>query len=332
MDPDNNGNTMMTIDDIIRQLGPSKVTVPINYNKFVQGSKDRITIDHSNQKQQSVSENHPIHLYDRIKCAHINIRGPPPPKQQSAPNSLLSTVAVVENTTRTNTTDPKNIVPHVSREQHFVEIECDSNGFCRVYDKLIGNRFLYSTLQIADPKVSILKLDGLLSAISKFKEDLAKNLGGEKNLFKKLGFSRKKTLTLETMQKIINADDFDSKVTTDVMTYIAKLLKINICILDIEEIDRIDVEGGDDATGWLLLKSKSWEYYGDANDKTCKIIDADTLKQTITTLYTSKHQISKQGIKNMKIQDLRKIAKFFGVKASGKAEITDELMRIDSII
>lgn len=74
-----------------------------------------------------------------------------------------------------------------------------------------------------DPLVTLKSKEEICKLVSKFRDDLANNLA---QVYKSYGFSRKRKITLQSMQESIRNDLFDEYV----LTYMSKMLKKNIVV------------------------------------------------------------------------------------------------------
>ena len=305
----------VSIEHIIANLGPSKVTVPIKYSRFIQGCKDR-------ESKPSICTfgEHPFDIYERIKGSsgssklresNKTIRSVQPSQQHHFQPPAPQQQQVVS----------KPLAPC------FIESTKDKDGFLSI-SNICDNTLVFFILQAIDSKVGVLKIEDVHAELSKFKKDLAKNLGSDKQLFKKYGFSRKKTLNLESMQTAIDVQNSDASMTDDIIMYLAKLAKINMCIIN-STFERKDVECGDEMSRWLVFKQSSEGYALYSHSEFASI---NELNAFMIQLHITNNHVSKQGIKNMKIQDLRKLAKLFGIKSSSKADITTSLLEIKDIM
>ena len=104
----------------------------------------------------------------------------------------------------------------------------------------------FSTLFLVniDPLITLKSKAEVCASAEKFRIDLANNLV---NVYKSYGFSRKRKITLQSMQENIKGD----KVDEYIFTYMAKLLNKNIWI----QHDRKKQEyvGSDTCTTWLYF-------------------------------------------------------------------------------
>lgn len=94
------------------------------------------------------------------------------------------------------------------------------------------NAFYRQMLSYIDPQTGLFPDDTLARTLHKFKADLAENLTNANQLFKKLGFARRRSASVDDMKaNIVNAKG-DASLSDDIIEYIAKLSKHNIVIVD----------------------------------------------------------------------------------------------------
>jgi hypothetical protein len=94
------------------------------------------------------------------------------------------------------------------------------------------NSFYKTILCILDPTKSLLFGDSLEKAMAIFKNDLACNLSNANELFKKLGFSRKRSICIDDMKARLTAAKGDDQLYDPIFEYISKLSKYNIIVTD----------------------------------------------------------------------------------------------------
>jgi len=102
------------------------------------------------------------------------------------------------------------------------------------------NTFLMLCLHLIDAKTSLLRVEDVAKTLEEFKMDLAKNLDNDKNLYKKFGFTRKRTLSIVKMKDEMRAPDTDDVYTCEHFLYLAKLLDAHITLVDLDKIERRD--------------------------------------------------------------------------------------------
>lgn len=273
------------IETVLQNLGQNKVSIPIHHCQFTQGMEDQ-------SKQPSIGYEDimknipdPLKEYERVR------------KTKHTPKSTLISHQLQPLT-------PVSVpTPEPVHDTDFVQQ--------RQFYKLI--------LHHIDPTTKVFKPDMLEAHIIKFQCDLAKNLDNEKQLFKVFGFSRKKSISLETMQT--NLQGTDAQLTEDIFTYISKLLKKNLVIFNHVANERTDIITCGE-TPLLILQTPKYvlthefETIKEANDF---FVDHVKAKQSTLTPAV---------IKDMKITELRALAKLVGIKASQKKDIQDALIAL----
>ena len=148
------------------------------------------------------------------------------------------------------------------------DIEKDDGGS---YFRMVGstnNTFLMLCLNVIDDKTSLLKASTACEELAKFKSDLSKNLDNEKHLWKKFGFSRKRTLNLLDLKDFLARDDTDTDLLVahpELITYISKLLQKNICVVNYGTksapvLGRTDFIN-DPISPWILFKREGTSFW-----------------------------------------------------------------------
>ena len=99
-----------------------------------------------------------------------------------------------------------------------------NDGFYASHDGTDGNTLAFIMLYIVDPTISLVSDAFIKEVINKFKFDMAKNLV-DKQLFRALGFSRRRTLSPEQMQINITGKNADQTMDDDTILYFSKLPK-----------------------------------------------------------------------------------------------------------
>jgi hypothetical protein len=181
------------MDFLLSNLGPNKVTVPIQSNAFEQGR--------AYVKMESYDVPSPLEMFNTVKCRNSRH------KKTHMPSNTPSIVALGPDLPQQN-------------KQHF--------GSETLAIK--HNQIIYNVLYTIDPKVSLLRDEQLVKALCQFKHDMAINL--EQVQFKKLGFSRKRNADVHDMMKRITMDNTDANLDELCLQYFAKLLTLIIIIFD----------------------------------------------------------------------------------------------------
>lgn len=104
---------------------------------------------------------------------------------------------------------------------------------------LKSNSFYKKVLSIIDPTVDIFPENTMVETLEKFKNDLANNLSNEKQLYKKLGYSRKRSSSIDKMKDALKHKDGDKELYNDIYDYISKLLKKQMTIIKVMEASKI---------------------------------------------------------------------------------------------
>lgn len=107
-----------------------------------------------------------------------------------------------------------------------------------------GNTFIMLLLHLIDQKTSLLKLSDALNALTSFKIDLSKNLDNEKQLWKKFGFHRKRTLNLEKVKSDLTSEHTDSILGHEHYLYFAKLVGMEFIVVNYATLERFAYNEG----------------------------------------------------------------------------------------
>ena len=187
--------------------------------------------------------------------------------------------------------------------------------------KIQGNSFMYHVLCIIDPLVTVMNHTQVQESLFKFKTDLAKHLGNEKQLFKQFGFSKKKSVTLESMQANLQETNTDLVLFPESLLYIAKLTKLNISICNAEDHTRQDIQGNivdscPTGASWYMFEWKNGQYKVHDIQDTHDLLNAYislTFKETFKN-------IQLENLDKSKATDLKMVYKF--ITGACKAPLT----------
>lgn len=278
---------MEDVFDVLKQLGPNKVTQPfIEDAAFVQG------IIPSSSSAACVD---PFSLFPVPSVGMGSIKKHPGP--------LKVHIAQVQTQTQTQNTQTYR---NVGREP-------------------VTNTkpaFITTVMATLNPLVSV--LTDQEDTLTKFKRELSKNLTNERQLFKKFGFSRKKGVRLESMQKEIeelSSSRFDLP-SEYMLQYIAHLFKANMAIINEEKTERTDIIVTED-NRWRLIKHSDSDGYSIEEGILSKE-DVDDFASVVMRRAFS------GDIDSLKIGDLRSWARFLmGAvpKGATKAILGEEIKR-----
>jgi len=191
------------------------------------------------------------------------------------------------------------------------------------YDTYGGNKssFMFLILYQIDPVISVYKPCDADAAVDKFKEDCKLSLEGDKQLFRKHGFSRKRGLTPDDIRKGLDQGD---AMTDDGITYMAKLVQKHIIVYNESTKERGDYNGTAPTTV-LFVKSASSRFRMYRGPE-------ESIPKELFTLYSATvGTITASDITNMKLPDLHCFGKVLGIKASSRAELVAQLVAKTSI-
>lgn len=188
------------------------------------------------------------------------------------------------------------------------------------------NAFITTVMTTLNPLVSV--LTDQEDTLTKFKRELTKNLTNERQLFKKLGFSRKKGVTIESMEKEIEELSHTrfGLPSEYILQYIAHLLKANLAIINERTTERIDIIVTED-NRWRLIEQCDTNGYSFSTGGTGEVMSKEDVDEFASTIM---RRAFSGDIDSLKIADLRSWARFtMGAvpKGATKAILGEEMKR-----
>lgn len=204
----------------------------------------------------------------------------------------------------------------------------DSSNPCEPDDEINGNNMMKSFLCIINPIMTLSSNEMSGLQIKKFKRELSMNLDNEKLYFKKMGFSRKKGITIEQMKTELVKDVTDGILSRESLTYLCNIANIDLVIIDIDKEERIVITShqSNSNTDIYALSLETFQLE--------KIENNDFIGMTLR-LYKDKQQINsddsilefRNRVNVMKFIELKRLGKFlFGEDALKKMK-KDDLVR-----
>lgn len=189
--------------------------------------------------------------------------------------------------------------------------------------RLHGNTFMIDVMKVLHPSTTLIcRNNDMNNELVRFKRDMAKDLDNEHQWFKRLGFTKKRSVSVQGLQDEINDDTTDFKLSFECLYYLAHRLDMNVAILNGNALKRIDV---------FFDASKPWRCYIIQSDNTFACVPGVDTKQGVDvqalSLYKEHNDVDWA---HKKIQPLRDAYKFFTgyIKASGtKAELIEVLTK-----
>lgn len=139
--------------------------------------------------------------------------------------------------------------PHLNKNnQKFVQTNVSS--LIEECDDWITSKTKNYSLLIAmhlNPTLPLFNDDTINRSIQIIFTDVILNI---EQHYKEYGFTRKRKLTMDILKETITKNAF----TSDTWTYIAKYLKLNICVLTVNELsfDRHDVKGNETSLWYVI--------------------------------------------------------------------------------
>ena len=207
---------MSQVPDFARLLGPSKITTSI---KTVDALMQGPNINNSSNVvvAPSYSNVRPTAAASNAPVIPYLVPPPPPPR---------SSFVVVE-------------------PGPFISPTC-----------LAKNTFILLILHLSEPGgcVTVKHVKEVIKQLAEFKQVLTNALDNERGLYKKFGFSRKRTLTMQGLKDMINAPDSDTDLKPELITYLGKYTEHNICVIRINgTLERAEYIA-DPLKPWVLIK------------------------------------------------------------------------------
>ena len=193
-----------------------------------------------------------------------------------------------------------------------------------------GVQSLYEiVLKIMDPKIELLGPADLQVQVMSFKEQLASSLDNEKQFFKKLGFSRKRTLKLADFKSLIM--DTKNTITTEILLYLCNLAKLNIIVINKKTLDRDDYTPNESTSANLWLHQDDNENLYVIDDLQSET-DATKQNNILWETYIKTFQlgaISEAALNKQKVTLLRHLMKYLKIdgKLSGKEQMVESIFK-----
>lgn len=273
------------MEQVIARLGPSKITAKIQTGRFLQGNAQHPALDLTPTYFISSVED-PFEQYERLKKSNktynnapkpttLSQPSPPPPKQ--SPGSSVLPAAV----------------------SHCI---IESDGYEEV-SMAIGKTLACLALYLVDPKVSLLKADDASSVTDRFVQDACDNLEGEAQLYKKLGFSRKRSLTVQALRECLSGNDQALVACEEAVMYLSTLAKTRFVLFDPEACVRTEV-GSPDHPVRLFVKTSAHPH----RYKMFTNTDPRAVQTEIFRHITQKNQLP-PNLDTLKANDVRTIVK-----------------------
>jgi hypothetical protein len=205
---------MSQVPDFARLLGPSKITTSIKTVDALMQGPNIINSSNINNSSNVVVAPRPAAL---PTIPYLVPPPPPPPR---------SSFVVVE-------------------PGPFISPTC-----------LAKNTFVLLILHLSEPGgcVTVKHVKEVIKQLAEFKQVLTNALDNERGLYKKFGFSRKRTLTMQGLKDMINAPDSDTDLKPELITYLGKYTEHNICLIRINgTLERTEYIA-DPLKPWVLIK------------------------------------------------------------------------------
>lgn len=220
----------------------------------------------------------------------------------SSPIAILDSLTNMKHTNVSSyTTYPTSQSPHVLAPKN--------KNMTHTYNH--GNRIIYTVLFLLDGTISLLRKEQQWDIIKRFKADMCKNLDNERQLYKIMGFHRKKTMTVEGMKNHIMSDNLDTTADEAIWTYIVRLLQRDLHVVSLTSKTRMlypsPTQPPRASPVLYLFDSHEVHELQSSSDNNCNYIGevskiiADKLPKATDVV-------------NMTLADLRAWTKFFDIK------------------
>jgi len=162
------------------------------------------------------------------------------------------------------------------------------------------SKILYNVLCYMDGTLMLMKKEQQYEMVVKFKHDMAKNLDNELQLYRVMGFHKKKKITINGFKDRILASNFDETTDEFTWTYIARLLGRKVIVTS--------------------LQNKTCDTYGDGTGTVVYILDSHKLFDVEQNTDIFCHENFKgllpsaDTVINMSLSELNAWVKFFEIK------------------
>ncbi len=314
------------IESIVDKIGPNKVIgVPEEIEGFVQGQTSFIT--------PKTAFNCPYNIFRSMRA-----------------RNYANSSCAVENNVSKNT---KNYLNNHEKKTEMAECSEDKSEhksehkYNEGFPVVPGNRIAQFFMLLLDPCLSLSTPEMIKSRLNRFKSEVSANLDNNKSYFKKMGFSRKRSLKVETMKNNIEDSQSDEHITPDILTYYAKIVGIHLWIVDFIEEERIVVNGekfGDNKNGKNGKHGKNGETIGENDQREEDKVYVYSLDEKDILTMTDekdaqkwvKQNLEKQNqltmdlttLKTRPVSDLRKWAKMIHGEDKTKKTKKDDLITL----
>lgn len=171
-------------------------------------------------------------------------------------------------------------------------------------DLMNNNMYLYNLYAQIDPLFPIKK--DKMQILKDFKQELSASLNNEKQYFKKFGFSKKRSLTCEEMQKQILNHETDNKMHDLTLAYLCKICKVCLTIINKQTLNKTIINDLTPDNKILLVTEPNKEF---------TIVSLLEINDKLVMSLKEKYP-NFQKIESMDFNELRHLSKFISLDNS----------------
>jgi len=214
-----------------------------------------------------------------------------------------------------------------------------NDGGNSVNEFLGKNKILLSYMFILDPLMTLYPNDTLESKLRNFKQYLCFNLDEGKQFYRKFGFSRKKNFISGQLKTEISHEHSDESISEETMSYLCKVSNIRLVIFNVDEMSRKQIDGISSLFDALTETHKINEssYFLQTCNKgkekglntSLTRLEEKEIDKLAVNIYIEHIGLrkAKEGIRNMKVNDLRKMYQFIFGEEKSRNKKKDDLLR-----
>lgn len=185
------------------------------------------------------------------------------------------------------------------------------------------NTYLLNILSIMNSSVTLLHQNDQHNALLRFQTQLAEDLNNSNQWFKKLGFTRKKAISLDQMVSNLTNCATDDSLTYSEFAYLSHYTKHRLTVLNIKSNDiwsslRYDYEPSETSNQNIIIINMVKLSLQVQSEK-----EVDHYVQSLV----QEANITQDSIKNLKVEQLKSLCMLFNIVCKGlkKANLIDLL-------
>lgn len=177
------------------------------------------------------------------------------------------------------------------------------------------NSIYVLAMGLIDPSTTLLFDESLKDSIKKFKKDMVENLSNGNQLFKKLGFSRRKNVSIEAMTEALLNHKGNEALSPEIFEYLAKLARRTMVVIDFSSTPPKRTEfSGDDDIRFIMIDKSTYQHLEFEDEHALRTHLSQRVKDSAVPL-------SRQTAVYLK-----ELAKYLGFKAVSKAGVTKDVL------